>query len=79
MVEIKDSVRSNKENRDSNRYLMRYEEMDMGEFVIQYFNRTNMAVTKPQGWWEISDGVETEFSSLCVSDGWDYDSDPLSD
>ena len=56
-------------------YFMRYEEMEICEFVIGYINRKNMTVTEPQGWWEISDGVETEFSSLCVTDGWDYESD----
>ena len=56
-------------------YFMRYEEMEICEFVIRYINRKNMTVTEPQGWWEISDGVETEFSSLCVTDGWDYESD----
>ena len=79
LVKINDTVRALKEKKTFNKYLMRYEEMDIGEFVIRYFNRRNMTVTEPQGWWDISDGVETEFSSLCVDDDSEYDSEPLSD
>ena len=43
--------------------------------MIRYINRKNLTVREPQGWWEISGGVEAEFSSLCVDDGWDYESD----
>ena len=75
LVKINDTVRALKGKKATTKYLMRYEEMDIGEFVMRYFNRRNVTVIEPQVWWEISGGVETEFSSLCVDESHDYESD----
>ena len=56
-------------------YLMRYEGMNMSEFLLRYLDRENVVLSEEDGWWEISGGVETDFSTLCNQASHDYGSD----
>ena len=56
-------------------YLMRYEGMNMSEFIIRYLDRKNVLLLENEGWWEISEGIETDFSTICNHDSYDSGSE----